>query len=525
MIQNGKTQFAQGVGAAEGPDLLCVASEEGGPLSSERREALERHVEQGGAALVALQPGDSEASILAGARVSESLPLTEWFVTLSDDPAAARLDGEVPIVSQLCALSPSDDTSVAATTSVRFNHHPTITVRAIGEGVVVGTGIADLRALLDHPTLGLFVRRLARVGQPVRTTSLGIGVVGYGPFGGMGYLHGLAATETEGLHLVAAADSSRDRLVAAQGDFPDLNMHDSASALAADDSVDIAIVATPPVLHAEIGLELLRAGKHVVVEKPMCLKTADADLMMQTAAEHNRVLTVHQSRRWDRDFLALRRVMESGQIGETFNIETFVGGFEHPCRAWHSEESVSGGAIYDWGSHHVDWIVRLYGSAPARVMCTTHTRVWHDTTNVDQLSLWMQWSDGREATFRQSDIAAIRRPKFYVQGTAGTIDGHYAPISSVDVQPGRGYVDTVSHHAEAPVDLTVSTYESGAGLTESVVRPAPHPGWGFHRNLADHLLLGEALAVAPQQSRDVVAVLEAGHTSGQNGGDVMEVAR
>ncbi len=524
VTQQSDVQMTSVVGPTGGPDLLAVTSEDEGPLTAHRREALEQHVSQGGAALVSLRNGDPEAAALAGCRVVEQLPATEWFVTLAECEAGARLDGEVPIATSLCALQPLDDTTVAATTSIRFEHKPTITVRRLGDGVVVGTGIGDIRALLDHPTLGRFVRRLGRAGQPKRTTPLGIGVVGYGPFGGMGYLHGLAATETQGLALVAAADSSHERLVAAQGDFPDLAIHDSASALAADDNVDIAIVATPPSHHAEIGLELLRANKHVVVEKPMCLRTEDADLMMQVARENGRVLTVHQSRRWDRDYLALQRLIESGRIGDAFNIETFVGGFEHPCRAWHSEESISGGAIYDWGSHHVDWIIQLYGSAPERVMCTTHTRVWHDTTNVDQLSLWMQWDDGREATFRQSDVAAIRRPKFYVQGTVGTVEGHYAPISSVEVQPGRGYVDSTSHHAEAPVDLTVSTYASGNGLTESTVRPADHPGWGFHRNLADHLLLGEALAVEPQQSRDVVAVLEAGHASGQAGGSVIELS-
>ena len=57
----------------------------------------------------------------------------------------------------------------------------------------------------------------------------------------------------------------------------------------------------------------------------------------------------------------------------------------------------------------------------------------------------------------------------------------------------------------------------------STVRPATHPGWGFHQNLADHLLLGEDLAVAPEQSRDVVAVLEAAHRSGAEGGSLIEL--
>jgi predicted dehydrogenase len=347
-----------------------------------------------------------------------------------------------------------------------------------------------------HSTLGPYVRRLLRADYPTTPVAdLGVAVVGYGPFGGMGYLHGLAATETEGLALVAAADNSPDRLDAAKVDFPDLSAHDSGASLAADDSVDIAIVATPPVFHAELALELLRAGKHVVVEKPMCLTTADADLLIKTANE----------------------------VGRVFNIETFVGGFEHPCRAWHSEDSISGGAVYDWGSHHIDWIIQHYGTAPKKVLCSAHTRVWHDTTNVDQLSVWMQWADGREATFRQSDVCAIRRPKFHIEGTAGTLEGYYDPVRQDAVVAGRGFEASQSHHAERPVDLTLARYDGDHGLIESQVKPAPHPGWGFHRNLADHLLLGEPLAVRPEQSRDVVSVLEAAHRSGANGGELVEL--
>jgi len=501
-------------------DTLLVT----GRLDEQRAAQVTRTAESGGSVLLALEPDDELAASIAGVAVASDLPSTEWFVTLADDTAASRLDGEVPITTRLRTLAPIDGgIEVAATTSVRFVHHPTITVRRVGAGRIVTTGIADLDALGRHRTLAPFIGRLLAPPTTARTTDFGVGVVGYGPFGAMGYLHGLAATETDGLALVAAADSVSDRLMAARADFPDLVAHDSADSLANDSAVDIAIIATPPVLHAELALALLRAGKHVVIEKPMCLRRADADLIIATAAEHDRVVTVHQSRRWDRDWLALRHVIDRGEIGEVFNTETFVGGFEHPCRAWHSEESISGGAIYDWGSHHIDWILQLYGSSPARVLCSAHTRVWHDTTNADQLSLWMQWDDGREATFRQSDVCAIRRPKFHVEGTRGTIEGHYEPLVADRIVPGRGHVADVSHHAEAPVDLTVATYDDVLGVRTSTAAPAPSPGWGFHRNLADHLLLGEPLAVRPEESRDVVAVLEAGHRSGAHGGELIEV--
>jgi predicted dehydrogenase len=514
--------------ASAGPAVVSGTRAEvrtvAGRLAPETAAELLAFVSAGGSILIAPEPGDEVASELVGVRVRAELPRAEWFVTLVERPEAIRLDREVPVVTPLRILEVTEsDTIAVATTSVRFGHVPTMAVRTLGAGRIVASGVTDLAALQAHATLGRLVARLLQPSFEVPSRSLGVGVVGYGPFGGMGYMHGLAATETEGLRFVAAADSSPERLQAARADFPDLGLHDSATSLASDEDVDVVVVATPPKFHAELALELLRAGKHVVVEKPMCLQRADADRLIAAAREQGRSITVHQSRRWDTDFLAVRRLIQQGALGEVFNIETFVGGFEHPCRAWHSEETISGGAVYDWGSHHIDWINLLHGGAPRRVLCTTHRRVWQDTSNVDQLSVWMQWDDGREATFRQSDICAIRRPKFHIQGTAGTLEGHYQPVRTTSVVPGRGFIEHTSHHAEAPVDLRVVSYDGANGPVESLVRPAPHPGWAFHHNLADHLLLGEPLAVRPEESRDVVAVLEAAHRSGAEGGSLIEL--
>jgi predicted dehydrogenase len=270
---------------------------------------------------------------------------------------------------------------------------------------------------------------------------------------------------------------------------------------------------------------MLRAGKHVVVEKPLCFTVAQADELIAAARESGVVLTVHQNRRWDQDFLTLRRTVESGTLGDLFNVETFVGGFEHPCRAWHSDIAHSGGAVYDWGSHHVDWILQLLGDLPMAVSTNAHKRVWHDVTNHDQVRLRMAWGDGREAEFLQSDVAGVRRPKFYVQGTRGTLVGWYRPVSFERLEPGRGYVREEAHHAEAPVGLTLVRYDSGYGLIECTLPPAPEQRFAFHRNLADHLHLGEPLAVTAESARRVVAVLDAATTSLARTGASVSVPR
>ena len=233
---------------------------------------------------------------------------------------------------------------------------------------------------------------------------------------------------------------------------------------------------------------------------------------------------MHQSRRWDTDLLALRRVVDNGDIGEVFNIETFVGGFEHPCRAWHSEESISGGAVYDWGSHHVDWIHQLLRLQPARVLCTTHTRVWHDTTNVDQLTLWMQWDDGREATFRQSDVCAIRRPKFHVEGTAGHDRRPLRPLRTDRVVPGRGHVEQTSRTTPKRPSTSPSPVrrQTTARRPQPFARPPTRAGASTATSPITSCSANRSRS-GPKQSRDVVAVLEAGHRSGAKGGTLIEL--
>ena len=443
-------------------------------------------------------------------------PPAEWFIKLADSTAATRLPDQIRVTSAIFELTPQDGDRVLAQVNIGFSDRAVLIERTAGDQTQVISGV-ELEAVDASPELTTYLDRVV-TGRSSNDT-LSVAVIGYGPYGGMGYTHGLACAETEGLEFVAAVDTSDERRKAAESNFPDVRTYAGLSEMLDDGGIDLAIVATPPVHHAPIAKELLGHGIHAVVEKPMCLTVQDANQLVSMANERNLLVTVHQSRRWDRDYLALRSVVQSGEIGEVFNIETFVGGFDHPCRAWHSEESISGGAIYDWGSHHVDWIIQLTGSMPTTIRCVGHKRVWHDTTNLDQLSLHMMWPDGREATFRQSDIAAIRRPKFYVQGEAGTLAGHYRPLVTERLEPGRGFVREETHHAEAPVDLEVRRIDGST----TVIEPADHPGWVFHANLADHLLLGEPLAVTPESTRDVVRVLEAGHRSAAEGGSVISL--
>lgn len=489
-------------------------------------ELLAAAVERG-AVLLALGtaplPGvDEGLAELLGATSSPPVRAgrVEVFATVAGPPSSlvARSAGEFPVVDVVAPLTAATaDLAPLLTSSIGLTHRLVTGTRPLGRGRIVVSSLGATDHALAFPELRRILRRALVPPREHEQRPLGIGVVGYGPHGGMGDAHGLAATAVDGLELVAAVDPDESRRKAAEQAFPGIRTYGGIEELLVDGDIDVAVVATPPSSHASLALQLLRAGKHVALEKPMCLTLAEADVLIAAAEDGMRMLTVHQNRRWDPDFVALRRAVDAGMLGEVFNVETFVGGFEHPCRAWHSEDTVSGGAVYDWGSHHVDWILQLMGTTPARVTTTAHKRVWHDITNLDQLRLRLAWDDGREAEFLQSDIAAIRRPKFWVQGTEGTLVGHYRPVVTERLELGRGYVREESHHAEAPVALTVARHEPGYGITETLLPPAPEQRFAFHRNLADHLHLGEPLSVTPRSVRAVVAVLEASHDAGTTG--------
>jgi predicted dehydrogenase len=491
------------------------------PLSA--LTALRATVERG-ASLVAIGGAQTERdgfwAGLLGVIAGPEPPVGEYYarVTSAHSHISDRVTREFAVVDGFVPLIPLADGKVIVDVSVALRDLAAVVETPLGAGRVVACGFGNTDAALRTPDLVQLLGRALRPDLHCCGRNIGVGIVGYGALGGMGYHHGTGVTRTEGLELVAVVDPNLERRKAAETDFPGVRAYASISELASDDDVEVALVATPPAHHVALTLALLRAGKHVACEKPLCLTVAEVDHVVATAAASGRVLTVHQNRRWDADFVAVRRTVAQGLLGDVFNVETFVGGFAHPCRTWHSDTAVSGGAGYDWGSHHIDWVLQLLHGMPRVVQAHGHKRVWHDVTNHDQLRVRMTWADGREAEFLQSDIAAVRRPKFYIQGTAGTLVGRYRTVTLEHIEPGRGYVATEAHYAEAPAELLLARYESGYGLSETRLPPAVEQPFAFYRNLADHLHLGEPLAVTPASVRQVIAVLEAAQRSSGRGG-------
>jgi predicted dehydrogenase len=148
------------------------------------------------------------------------------------------------------------------------------------------------------------------------------------------------------------------------------------------------------------------------------------------------------------------------------------------------------------------------------VTATSHTRRWLDVTNADHARVTMRFSDGVEAEFVQSHLAAALKPRWYVLGTLGAIVGHWRTERVISRSDIGTLVEDVLAPADSPPLLDVHAAD---GSVTRLAVPAPEP-YPFHRELADRLRLGLPMTVTGAQSRRVLAVIEAATASAAAGG-------
>jgi scyllo-inositol 2-dehydrogenase (NADP+) len=325
--------------------------------------------------------------------------------------------------------------------------------------------------------------------------------VGLLAYGAIGDEHNQAVGASDGLVVAAVCDTNPERIAAALKISPSAKTFSDANAMLESGEIDLVIVSTPPNSHYSWAKAALSLGIHVILEKPMALTSDECDELMALAKSSNLLLVVYQNRRFDSDFLTIKSAIDQGLIGDLFSYESFVGGYGRPCDFWHSDAKVSGGAIFDWGSHFIDQILAIVPSKIEFVSGVNQKRVWDHITNADHAQVSINFAGGVQATFINSDLAAARKPKFYLLGTKGALVGNW------DVSGGGAVADR-----SAIITLHSS---DGSSKILPAVNAAP---FAFHKSVANYLHAKVKMDVQAGQSRDVVAIMQAAELSALSNG-------
>lgn len=256
-----------------------------------------------------------------------------------------------------------------------------------------------------------------------------VALIGYGAAGRV--FHAPLIGHTPGLELAVVATRRADELGKALPGV--VAERDPLDAIARAD-IDLVVIASPNATHAPLAEAALRAGKHVVVDKPFTLNLKDARALAALACDVGKVLTVFQNRRWDSDFLGLQALLRSGRIGRVTHLESRFDRFRPNVQdRWRERADEGGGIWFDLGPHLVDQVLCLFG-LPLRVggrLARQRAGALAD----DWCEAWLDYGD-LQVTLSASVLVGGGLPRFAVHGTAGSWIKHGLDVQEDQLKAG-----------------------------------------------------------------------------------------
>ncbi len=241
-----------------------------------------------------------------------------------------------------------------------------------------------------------------------------IGIVG---FGGMGNWHRELIESIDGLEVAGIYDIKESRVQYAKK--CNIKVYGSLEELLQDDRIDLVLVSTPNDLHKSIAVKAMKSGKNVVSEKPVTLNSADLKDMINVSENTGMFFTVHQNRRWDEDFLTMKKIYEERRLGEVFRIESRVHGSRGIPGDWRQEKEHGGGMVLDWGVHLLDQILLMMGDTKLKTVYATMTHVTNQLVD-DGFTAELRFENGLEVMVEVGTNNFISLPRWYMLGVNGT---------------------------------------------------------------------------------------------------------
>lgn len=340
-------------------------------------------------------------------------------------------------------------------------------------------------------------------GQTVR-----VGLIGYGMAGQV--FHAPLISATPGLQLAAIVQRrSQERIPR----YPEATVLPDPATLCADPTIDLVVIATPNDSHAELALAALQADKHVVIDKPFALTSADADNLMALAQRRNRLLSVFHNRRWDGDFRTVQQLIAGGHLGQLVEYSSSFDRFRNALRpnAWRESARPGSGILYDLGAHLLDQALTLFGMPEA---LSADIRTEREGAQADDRFELILHYPRLRVDLGAGMLMREPRPRFALYGTAGSYVKHGLDPQEAALKAGG--LPTAPDWGQEPESAwgRLDT-QLGDLRVRGAVETLPGRYQDYYANIYAALTAGAPLAVQPTQARAVISLIEYAQESAQ----------
>lgn len=340
-----------------------------------------------------------------------------------------------------------------------------------------------------------------------KPSEIKVGVIGYGGAFNMGRKH-LQEMKAAGMTPYAVCEVDPARLEVARTDWPGIETYHSLEHMLKKSEVNLLVHITPHNLHYPLAVKCVKAGKHVVTEKPFVLTTREADGLIALAKKHRVMVSTYHNRHWDGWIMrAVDQVVRKKIIGEVIRVEAHMGSYGLPGPWWRSSKSISGGVLYDWGVHLLEYSLQLIDSDITEVSGFAHTGYWASQApashpwkkdmNEDQAHAIVRFKNGVMLHLSNGHLRTEPRP--YILGIFGTRGAYLLDFEQWTTRLPKRQKD---------------------GKYQFVEKTGKHPEGRqhlFYRNIAEHLCGKADLIITPEWARRPIHILDLADQSARLG--------
>ncbi|KAK1993859.1 oxidoreductase family protein [Colletotrichum falcatum] len=353
-----------------------------------------------------------------------------------------------------------------------------------------------------------------------------VGIIGYGLSAKVFHIPFIDLAPQLKLHSIVQRNPTASS--SAPNDHPGLKHHTSLEPMLGDPEVCIISILTPPNTHFSFAKQALQAGKHVLVEKPFVPTVAEAEELIRIAKENGRLVCVYQNRRWDSDFLTVKKMIGDGVFGRVYEFDTHFDRYrpERPA-TWKGELGMAegGGALYDLGSHLIDQAYHLFGMPEAVYGKLVSQRGGRfDPEDPDSVHALLSYRDGLVVGVRIGVMSVeAHQPRFWVRGTRASFRKTGLDPQEDQLKAGRRPKEP-GFGVEDPINGgTLMLAREGGGVEERTKLTAePRTYLALFEAFAKAVETGrdEDVPVPASEARDVLRIIEAVKESSKTGSEV-----